>query len=1404
MPPKKRTFAPYLKSAMANDLRTYQEAKTAFVQLEDNHYWVLGVYGLWGDGLSSRDLTRVLREINFKPSGQVMLTQTLVDRAIRDLAQQQWLSYGSTQWSIEPRYREAVARSLMIGHQKMGERILKALQRTQRLSDYVYTMGSYRRQQSPVTLLRLQYLMQDTRYFFSNYSTILRSAEWNDTWAEYAAEIKEMFLPFDPQWISQLVSPLQARTLEELFFSESFNTINHDRFLSLVLSAEAVGERQAYRLRLLATHLLLQQGPQPLPAELSSAAVNFSEWYGLQAVWSILSNDRTKAVQFFQLFIKSHKEKSLPDNFISIVYLLFQYSEGKQLNAPELYRRLGENKLQVYDLGAAAIDALFVFYLGEEEEAQELLAGLTDDYHLIGPGAVVWLWCCRWIGVNLSNDSMTALLPELQNWEDAGFYWLLGEAANVLAELHYNSDERQRYKVQAAAIAERHNIRQYLGDLFRRQESWERVLKAFERVAIGGNTELMNRQQRIVWLINFEQETILPKEQKMGKNGKWTAGRKIGASKVLTQELDSLTEQDKVLASALRSVYKDTLDRHYPYSDDELRWDFNHALYCLAGHPFVYLEGKQRIPLDIIQAKPQLFINEEEEGLQLRMDPPARRERFVVINETPTRYRVYEFSKDQLALAKAVGSGVHMPTSTTGRLEQLLEQLNGKVTVHSSLALANSDLPKVNGETAPCIHLLPFGEGLKLQFTAKPLPNEPIYFPAGQGIAKQIVQIEEGEVVLSRDLLQEQDEVKAVLEVCPVLAKVPGHDNEWQLEEMQDCLQLLLELRPLKAAGQISIEYPKGEKIRLIAVNSTGDLSMRIQQQRDWFSVEGNLQVDEGRVLEFRQLLAHVKRSKSPFVELKEGEFIALTEEFRQRLEEMEALLQAKGKQFQLSALAAPVMEGLAAELAELEADQAWSDKLDQMRSAQRIRPRVPRDFQTELRSYQKDGFRWLSRLAEWGVGACLADDMGLGKTVQALALLSARASEGPSLVIAPASVARNWMRETERFAPSLLPHLLATSKDTEWVGELGVGDLLVVSYGLLPFVEDVLLAQPFNIVILDEAQAIKNRATKRSKIVMQLQAKFRIATTGTPIENHLGELWNLFRFLNPGLLGSQQNFNEKFAKPIQRDNDDLRREQLRRLIRPFILRRHKSDVLTELPPKTEVTLNVELSPEELAFYESLRREALDEIAAANPNQQRFTVLAQLTRLRQAACHPRLVDKKSRLGSSKLDLVGSTLQELLENGHKVLVFSQFVRHLRIVEQWLQGEGISYQYLDGQTPSKKREVAIQAFQGGEGEVFLISLKAGGTGLNLTAADYVLHLDPWWNPAVEDQASDRAHRIGQQRPVTVYRFVSSQTIEEKIVALHQEKRDLADQLLSGTEASAKLTVEDMLDLITQPMA
>ena len=399
-----------------------------------------------------------------------------------------------------------------------------------------------------------------------------------------------------------------------------------------------------------------------------------------------------------------------------------------------------------------------------------------------------------------------------------------------------------------------------------------------------------------------------------------------------------------------------------------------------------------------------------------------------------------------------------------------------------------------------------------------------------------------------------------------------------------------------------------------------------------------------------------------------------------------------------------------------------------------------------------------------------------------------------------------NWAAEIARFAPTLTSHCLAAASDRAGlVVGLGRRDVLVCSYGLLHQAADLLAGRAWQMVVLDEAQAIKNADTKRAQASLQLQAGFRLALTGTPVENYLDELWSLFNFVNPGLLGSRQGFQKRFSGPIERDRDSHARQALRALIRPFLLRRTKAAVLSELPPRTEQTVIVEMNEAERAFYEALRQRALESIAGLDASgdaaggKRKIHILAEITRLRRACCNPALIDAAAGVPSGKLEAFLDLVEDLVRNRHKALVFSQFVGHLGLVRQALDARGIRYEYLDGSTPSAERERRVAAFQAGGAELFLISLRAGGTGLNLTAADYVVHLDPWWSPAVEDQASDRAHRIGQERPVTIYRLIMQDSIEERILRLHSDKRDLASELLEGGEASARLSEEALLDLI-----
>jgi SNF2 family DNA or RNA helicase len=369
---------------------------------------------------------------------------------------------------------------------------------------------------------------------------------------------------------------------------------------------------------------------------------------------------------------------------------------------------------------------------------------------------------------------------------------------------------------------------------------------------------------------------------------------------------------------------------------------------------------------------------------------------------------------------------------------------------------------------------------------------------------------------------------------------------------------------------------------------------------------------------------------------------------------------------------------------------------------------------------------------------------------------------------------------------------------------QAAANDVVIVSYALLQIGEEAFTARRWATLVIDEAQAVKNAATRRAQAVAALQADFRLALTGTPVENRLADLWSIMNLLNPGLLGSAAQFQQRWAAAVERAADSGARERLRRLLAPFLLRRTKAAVLTDLPPRTEIVHRIEPGAEERAFLEAMRRDAVERIAAvadgAAPAQAAFHVLAELTRLRRAACDPRLVAPELGRVGAKVQEFEQLALELVEGRHKALVFSQFTDFLKLLAERLDSAGIRYQQLDGSTPAAERTRRVNAFQAGEGELFLISLKAGGFGLNLTAADYVLIVDPWWNPAAEDQALGRAHRIGQLRPVTVYRLVTAGSIEERIVEMHRDKRALADGLLEGQDQGRPIGADELRELLS----
>lgn len=938
-------------------------------------------------------------------------------------------------------------------------------------------------------------------------------------------------------------------------------------------------------------------------------------------------------------------------------------------------------------------------------------------------------------------------------------------------------------------------------------EPWERALDALANLTVPAKKDVRSASQdetRMVWILSrnyYDDIEMLPKEQKKRKNGGWTKGRPIALKRLFeeTAGVAAMTPKDAAICGCIERQF-------YRYGQASYYLKRSSALSAAAGHPLVFWADQLSDPVDIVSRDPELVVKQERTQVSISIYPGVGGaddeddpfdfdgqddQSDTVVIEGPGRIDVYNFTDQHKQIARILGAkGLKVPLTAKEKVLESIAAISPLLTIHSDLeGVAQSATERIDADARLHINIQPSGDGLKLNLVVQPFSEGPRFLP-GQGGNTVFAEIGGKRLQADRDLPAEKERLREILHLCPAL--VDQGSGQWLFPDLEQALEGLLTLQQM--ADAVVFAWPEGKKITLHREVGVSTVSLSVRSKTDWFEISGELRTAESDVIDIQKLLALMGESPGRFIRLGENEFITLTSELRRRLDQLRAINRAG----RIHPLAGFHLDEIADGMS-LTADKEWQQFQHRLNDARDLKPELPSTFTGDLRDYQLQGYAWLARLAAWGAGACLADDMGLGKTVQSLALLLSRAADGPALIIAPTSVCMNWIDEAHRFSPTLNPLPFGKGDRSQMLDDLKPFDMVVCSYGLLTTESDLLTGVRWRTIIADEAQAFKNANTRRSKAIMKLEGDFKIITTGTPIENHLGELWNLFHFINRGLLGSHDEFNRNYARNIE-VGDAHMRQRLKNLISPFVLRRLKRDVLTELPPRTDITLTVELSPAEVALYEALRREAIaDVVAVQSDNQRRMIVLAQITRLRRAVCNPALVVPEAGLASAKLEMFGELVDELLENSHKALVFSQFVGHLALIREYLDKRGVFYQYLDGSTRPVDRNRAVAAFQAGQGQLFLISLKAGGLGLNLTAADYVIHMDPWWNPAVEDQASDRAHRIGQQRPVTVYRLIAANTIEEKIVELHQHKRDLADSLLEGTDIGARMSFDDMLSLI-----
>jgi superfamily II DNA or RNA helicase len=1007
------------------------------------------------------------------------------------------------------------------------------------------------------------------------------------------------------------------------------------------------------------------------------------------------------------------------------------------------------------------------------------LAADASDPH---PELIVdWRMFVSGIAPRVERRALVEVHGACASFDARGFQWL-AEQTRLIIEARLGD---------AAPVRARTTAFPSLNGLCNPTPAWERSLTKLELLAStlptssGAAHEPPATAERILWRVHPRSGYIEPHLQKMRANGSYTAGRKLAPQHLLphSPQLERLPPEDLAVARWARdNVYIFSGYPRHEYSFEHAAWD------ALVGHPRVYLEDELH-PREVVAGRPRVVLSLVGDELAVCVEP-ERLKPNLDVRSTDRGLVVYRVPE---VLAKlAADLTLRVPRSASDRVQALVARLLPTFDVESGLA---SDAKLVPADATPIVRLVPNREGFSASLLMRPLGYEGATVSPGVGQTRLLGQVGGERVQTERDLAEERRraaDVRACFELPSVDAEPGGtaqtdEVGAWHVDDVVACLALVARLREL--GDRVRVEWPHGKPLTLRPRADRSNFRGSLSSVGSFFELDAKLEIEradglgELEALQLDVLLQLIAESPGRFVKLGDDDYLELEEGLRETLVALAGSgLPSKGKVgLRRSSLAA--LESVSKSQVELDVGaRAWKTQVDEVFAKM---PPIPRGLVAELRDYQVDGYRWLVRLASLGFGACLADDMGLGKTVQLVALLLQRATQGPQLVVAPTSVCENWRRELERFAPSLrvLTHTTASRYDS--LEGVKKKDVVLTSYTILLQDQELFEAIEWTTAILDEAQLIKNAESQRAKAAFSLRAAARVIATGTPVENRLGDLLSLFRFLEPGLL--------------EGPNPELRVRA--GAVRPFILRRTKAQVLADLPPITEVDRTVVLSAAEAKLYDGLRKAALKKLQEAGATTQgRFQVLAELTRLRRLCCHPVLVAPESNLGSSKLESFLELVDELVAADHRALVFSQFTDVLALAGAALRARGVTFQYLDGSTPTKKRSQAVDAFQAGEGQLFLISLKAGGFGLNLTGADYVVHLDPWWNPAVEAQATDRAHRIGQTRPVTVYRLVAAGTIESRIVELHREKRELADALLEGTDQAARMSASELRALLT----
>lgn len=988
------------------------------------------------------------------------------------------------------------------------------------------------------------------------------------------------------------------------------------------------------------------------------------------------------------------------------------------------------------------------------------------------------------------------LNQDAKRWELSGYTWLAAQAALLAGDLE------QAVSREPPSQGLRPAPRFALSGLLVREPEWRRTLRALEQFAETVESREATVSRRVAWFVDMSSgELAKPALEEYRVGAGFTRGRRIDFEELRALR-DELPPEDVAVLHAIELAPKVA---RVPLE----------AVEALCGHPRVYdgARGKARVTVRRGQCR---FVTREERGeFVVEFEPAGVGAGVTVIVDSETQLSVYRLEASLAKLRDLVPVGLRIPVHQKREGLSVLARLADRIAVDSTELGAYRT---TKADASPCLRISPEAGAFFVEVGVRPFGQFGRFFPPGLGRSQ--ISVHSGEELFDteRHLDEELEKFQSLVNHCPTLGAALAREQEDAQAGVpqpfsasvgeEELFALLAELRNVTLS--FALEWKNGRGISCRGKVTVKSLQGSLKRVKGWYLVDGKVSLEDVTPLSLGQLARMPFTKSGRFVRLPNGDFLELERKVSQVLSTLATVgqLSVRGGSTELHVPEAAicVLKALVDEGSEIVAEPAVEQWLARVESTLSAEPPVPKELHAVLRPYQLLGYQWLWRYSKLQIGVCLADDMGLGKTVQVITLLLESHREGPTLVIAPTSVCTNWVLELDRFAPSLRAVEYTGKSRTTLLegltaeGHEGTLDVYVASYAALQQDAAELARVKWNTVVLDEAQFIKNPNSLRAKAAFALQARHRIALTGTPVENHLGDLWSIFHFLSPSLLGSFKHFQLAYLKPIERDRDNEQQALLKKLVMPFIMRRRKSEVLTDLPQITTLYHEVRLSEDEHLRYGLLRRQVHEKLRTSwGKREHKLQVLAEITRLRRFCCHPRLVFPDAPLESAKLQVFLELAEELRENGHRALVFSQFVDFLEIVRQALDERGFRYQYLDGSTPKRHRQTRVSEFQSGDMELFLISLKAGGFGLNLTGADYVIHLDPWWNPAVEAQATDRAHRIGQSRPVTVYRLVTKASIEERIFELHKEKRAIADALLEDAGESSALSESQLMELL-----